>query len=205
MLPEARINKEPSREFLRFPVRTLLWIPSDPYCLSKDHSDPFPSQGIPYPSQGIQVPPGSTTPAPFPGLPPQCTFLDSLARSPTRSIWIPALVCLGAKVEPLSPPLSSPASQALPHCPQGNPEVPLTGSLPSISQLRQGQGSHPQPAPTGGPCTRAGDVEMGRKASPSLTLGWKNQRGSIPEKWGGGLAQRGGDSGQWETETPRDQ
>lgn len=35
------------------------------------------------------------------------------------------------------------------------------------------------------------DVEMGRKTCPSPTLRWKNQRGSIPQKWGGGLAEVG--------------
>lgn len=46
---------------------------------------------------------------------------------------------------------------------------------------------------------------MGRKASPSPTLGWKNQRGSIPEKWGGGLAEAGqrlGSEGDRDTKRP---
>lgn len=47
---------------------------------------------------------------------------------------------------------------------------------------------------------------MGRKAGPSPTLGWKNQRGSIPQKWGGGLAEECGDAkrpGRDQTERPR--
>lgn len=99
-------------------------------------------------------------------------------------------------MEPLSPTLSSPASQAPRCCPQGNPEDPLTlaASLPFRSS-RRGRAPTPQPVPPRGPVLGCwGNVEMGRKASPSPTLGWKNQRGSIPQKWGGGPAEECGDA-----------
>lgn len=173
MLPEARVNKAPSTEFSEISSQNP---PLDPFRSltppkgSLSRSPPFP--GDP-----------SALRDPFLGLPPQCTSLDFLARFRTRSLWVPALVSSGTKVEPSSPTLSSPASQAPPGRPQGNPETPL----PPSSQLRY-RALTAQPAPPWGPPAlrrgggERGVFEMGRKASPSPTRGWKNQRGGIPEK-----------------------
>lgn len=111
-LPKARVNKEPSTEF---PEISCQNPPLDPFRSLLPPKGAL-SLSLLWGSLTIKEPPGSTTTAPFPGLSPQCTFLDSLARSRTRSLWIPALVCSGAKVEPLShhSAVQPPGSASLP-------------------------------------------------------------------------------------------
>lgn len=95
--PEARVNKEPSREFPEIScqnppldhIRSLL-PPQEslrrPFPFSADSS---------LSKTPLEAPQGSFSRP----LTPE-HFLDSPARSCTGSLWIPALVCSGAKVEP---------------------------------------------------------------------------------------------------------
>lgn len=122
---------------------------------------------------------------PFPGLSPQCTSLDSLLRSHTRSLWEPEGSLHHQHFR-------SPDSQACPPPPApggplGESRGPYPPLLPAASFPFHSSDRYPapthQPVPTWGPCTGGrGGVEKRRKTSPSPTLGWKNQRGSIPEE-----------------------
>lgn len=134
--------------------------------------------------------------------PPGSTSLGSFSRPLTPmhfsgfSGQIPHQVTLGAQGESSSPTLSQSRLQA---CPGGGggegpgesrgPYHPLlpAASFPFYCSDRYPAPTH-QPVPTWGPCTGGwGVLKRGEKLAPSPTLGWKNQRGSIPKERGGGL------------------
>lgn len=187
MLPEARVNKEPNTEF----PEIFLTEPC-----SGSHWMPYASQRIPQQisclfggSFTTEDPPGSTSPGSF-------SRPLTPMHSSGFSAQIPHQVTLGAQGESSSPTLPQSRLPGLPPPPPSGaprgiqrtlPPTPAS-SLLSISQLRQVPGTHPSTSSNLGALHwGVGGVEKRRKTSPSPTLGWKNQRGSIPEERGGGL------------------
>lgn len=144
---------------------------------------------------------------PFPGLSPQCTSLDSLVRSHTRSLWEP-------KGSLHHQHFHSPDSRPAPGG-GGARGIQRTltptpaSSLLSILLLRQVPGTHPSTCSNLGALHwGVGGVEKRRKTSPIPHPGVEEPEGqhSKGTRRRSGSLQRGGrDSCPWETETLRDQ